>query len=268
MANCPKCGYKLRMIDIKAECPKCGVNLIYFNHQERLAEDADKAEEEYIRLQPKIDRVKFAFIGTKLSIARLILLFVPIGMLFLPLAHIKVDMPFNSIDTNVSVLNLAMDVIAKFEFSILNAAPLAAIIFYALSILGVLVAAVFAILNIPFVSVSCSPKGFKRNVRLSIGGIVGMLISIISFFIFNAQLESMYGAMYSGNIGIGAFLAIVAFLGIIAINIVIKKKDIPVKYKDLSEYIERVEKRKEEIKAMEEQAEKLRREYAESSSNA
>ena len=27
MANCPKCGYKLRMIDIKAECPKCGVNL-------------------------------------------------------------------------------------------------------------------------------------------------------------------------------------------------------------------------------------------------
>ena len=41
MANCPKCGYKLRMIDIKATCPKCGVNLIYFNHQERLAEDAD-----------------------------------------------------------------------------------------------------------------------------------------------------------------------------------------------------------------------------------
>ena len=129
-----------------------------------------------------------------------------IGMLFLPLAHIKVDMPFNSIDTNVSVLNLAMDVIAKFEFSILNAAPLAAIIFYALSILGVLVAAVFAILNIPFVSVSCSPKGFKRNVRLSIGGIVGMLISIISFFIFNAQLESMYGAMYSGNIGDGSVI--------------------------------------------------------------
>ena len=36
------------MIDIKAECPKCGVNLLYYNHQERLALDADKAEEEYI----------------------------------------------------------------------------------------------------------------------------------------------------------------------------------------------------------------------------
>ena len=104
MANCPKCGYKLRMIDIKAECPKCGVNLLYYNQQERLALDADKAEEEHINFQPKIDRVKFSFVGTKLSIVRLIMLFVPIGMLFLPLVHIKADIPYHSIDTNVSVL--------------------------------------------------------------------------------------------------------------------------------------------------------------------
>ena len=262
MANCPKCGYKLRMIDIKAECPECGVNLIYFNHQERLAEDADKAEEEYIRMQPKIDRVKFAFAGTKLSIVRLILLFVPIGMLFLPLAHIKVNMPFHSIDTNVSVLNLAMDVIAKFEFSILNVAPLAAVIFYFLSILGVLIAAIFAILNIPFVSVSCSPKGFKRNVILSSCGIGAMLLSIVSFFIFNAQLESMYSAMYSGNIGIGAFLAVIAFVAIIVINIIIKKQNVPVKYKDVSEYVERIEKRKQELAEMEAEAERIRQSYA------
>lgn len=261
MANCPKCGYKLRMIDVKAECPKCGVNLIYFNHQERLAEDADKAEEEYIRMQPKIDRVKFAFAGTKLSIVRLILLFVPIGMLFLPLAHIKVNMPFNSIDTNISVLNLVMDVIAKFEFSILNVAPMAAIVCYFLAILGVLISAVFAILNIPFVSVSCSPKGFKRNVTLSCCGIGGMLISIVSFLVFNAQLESMYSAMYSGNIGIGAFLVVVAYLAIIAINVIIKKKNEPVKYKDVSEYVERIERRKAELAEMEKQAQVIRDSY-------
>ena len=262
MANCPKCGYKLRMIDIKAECPKCGVNLIYFNHQERLAEDADKAEEEYIKMQPKIDRVKFAFAGTKLSILRLILLFVPIGMLFLPLAQIKVQMPYNDIDTSVSVLNLAMDVIAKFEFSILSIAPLAAVICYFVAILGVLVSAVFAILNIPFVSVSCSPKGFKRNVTLSVCGIVAIVVAIISFLVFNAQLESSFGAMYSGNIGIGAFLVIVAYLAIIAINVVIKKKNVPVKYKDVSEYVERIERRKAEIAEMEAEAEALRKSYA------
>ena len=268
MANCPKCGYKLRMIDIKAECPKCGVNLIYFNHQERLAEDADKAEEEYIKMQPKIDRVKFAFAGTKLSILRLILLFVPIGMLFLPLAQIKVQMPYNDIDTSVSVLNLAMDVIAKFEFSILSIAPLAAVICYFVAILGVLVSAVFAILNIPFVSVSCSPKGFKRNVTLSSCGIAAMLVSIISFLVFNAQLESAFGAMYSGNIGIGAFLVIIAYLAIIVINVVIKKKNVPVKYKDVSEFVERMEKRKAELAEMEAQAEALRKQYSSEKASA
>lgn len=262
MANCPKCGYKLRMIDIKAECPECGVNLIYFNHQERLAEDADKAEEEYIRLQPKIDRVKFAFIGTKLSIARLILLLVPIGMLFLPLAQIKVQMPYHTVDANVSILNLIMDVIAKFEFSILSIAPTAAVVCYFISILGVLVSAIFAILNIPFVSVSCSPKGFKRNVTLSSCGIAAIVVSIISFLVFNAQLEASFGAMYSGNIGIGAFLVVIAYLAIIAINIIIKKKNIPVKYKDVSEYVERIERRKAELAEMEAQAEALRKAYA------
>ncbi len=263
MANCPKCGYKLRMIDIKAECPKCGVNLIYFNHQERLTEDADKAEEEYIRLQPKIDRVKFAFAGTKLSIVRIILLLVPIGMLFLPLAHIKADLPFSPIDTDVSILNLAMDVIAKFEFSILNALPTSAVVAFFVAILGVLIAAIFGILNIPFVSVSCSPKGFKRNIALSCCGISGLLIAIISFLVFNSKAEAMFGEMYSGNIGIGAFLALIGFLAIIVINIIIKKKDVPVKYKDLSEYIERMERRKEELAEMEKQAEAIRNSYKE-----
>ena len=154
MANCPKCGYKLRIFDVKAECPECGVNLIYFNQQERLAADADKAEEEYIKLQPKIDRVKFAFAGTKLSILRLILLFVPIGMLFLPLVHIRADIPFNSIDSDISILNLAMDVVAKMEFGILSVIPTSAMVLYFVSILSIFVAAIFGILNIPFVSVS------------------------------------------------------------------------------------------------------------------
>ncbi len=263
MANCPKCGYKLRMIDIKAECPKCGVNLLYYNQQERLDQDADKAEEEHINFQPKIDRVKFAFVGTKLSIVRLILLFVPIGMLFLPLAHIKADIPYNSIDTNVSVLNIAMDVIAKMQFDILGIVPTAAMICYFVSILGVLIAAVFGILNIPFVSVSCSPKGFKRNVTLSSCGIAFTVISIISFLVFNAQLTEMFGAMYSGSIGIGSFLVIIGFLAIIGVNILIKKQNIPVKYTDVSEYVERIAKRKEDLAEMEARAEAARKAYRE-----
>ena len=263
MANCPKCGYKLRIIDIKAECPKCGVNLLYYNQQERLALDADKAEEEHINFQPKIDRVKFAFVGTKLSIARLIMLFIPIGMLFLPLVHIKADIPYNTIDTNVSILNIAMDVIAKMQFDILGIVPTAAMICYFVSIVGLLIAAIFAILNIPFVSVSCSPKGFKRNVALSSCGIAFTVVSIVSFLVFNAQLTEKFGGMYSGSLGIGSFLVIIGFLAIIGINILIKKKNIPVKYTDVSEYVERIEKRKKELAEMEAKAESARKAYRE-----
>ncbi len=267
MANCPKCGYKLRMIDIKAECPKCGVNLMYYNHQERLAEDADKAEEEHIRMQPKIDRIKFAFVGTKLSIVRLISLFIPIGMMFLPLAHINVNIPFNKIDMDVSVLNVVMDAIMEMKFDVLFAMisgsdlTRVAFITYLLSMVFLLVAAVFAILNIPFDSVSCSPKGFKRNITLSSCGIGFTVLSIISFLIFNSQLTAKFGAMYSGNISFGSFLVILGFVIIIVVNVLIKKQNIPVKYKDLSEYVERIEKRKAEIAAMEEKAALARAEY-------
>ena len=260
MANCPKCGYKLRMIDIKAECPQCGVNLMYYNHQERLAEDADKAEEEHIRMQPKIDRIKFAFIGTKLSIVRLISLFIPIGMMFLPLAHVTVNMPYKSIDTDISVLNVVMDVLMEMDFGILfdmiggSDLTRVAFITYLLSILFLLVAAVFAILNIPFDAVSCSPKGFKRNITLSSCGIGFTVLSIISFLVFNSQLSSTFGAMYSGNLSFGSFLVILGFSAIIVVNILIKKQNVPVKYKDLSEYIERMERRRAEIAEIEEKA--------------
>lgn len=261
MANCPKCGYKLKLTDWRAECPKCGVNLLYYNHQERLAEDADKAEEEHIKLQPKIDRVKFSFIGTKLSIVRIICLLIPIGMLFLPLAHVKAVLPYKTIDTDISILNLAMDVVAEMKFDILldmikeSSVTRVAFICYALSIVFVFVAAVFAILNIPFDAVSCSPKGFKRNLRLSSCGIVFTVLSIISFLVFNSQLTSKFGAVYSGSLGFAPFLVILGFVIIIVVNVLIKKQNVPVKYTDVSEYVERMEKRRAELKAFEESIE-------------
>lgn len=267
MANCPKCGYKLRMIDIKAECPECGVNLLYYNQQERLALDADKAEEEHIKFQPKIDRIKFAFVGTKLSIVRLISLLIPIGVMFLPLVKVKVDMPFNSFDTNVSILNLIMDVIANIKLDIIwdmitgSELTGVAFIFYMAAILFILLAAVFAILNIPFDAVSCSPKGFKRNVTLSACGIGFTILSMISFLIFNSQLSSVFGAVYSGSLSFGGFLVILAFCIIIVINILIKKQNIPVKYTDVSEYVERIAKRKAEIAEMEAKTEEARKAY-------
>ena len=78
---------------------------------------------------------------------------------------------------------------------------------------------------------------------------------------FNSQLTSTFGSLYSGNLSFGSFLVILGFVAIIVVNILIKKKNVPVKYKDLSEYIERMERRRAEIAEMEEKATLAREQY-------
>lgn len=269
MANCPKCGYKLKFTDFRPECPGCGVNLMYYNHQERLAEDADKAEAEHVQMQPKVDRIKFAFVGTKLSIVRLVLLFLPIGMLFLPLAHVEASLPFKDIDMNVSILNVVMDVVMKLNFEVLidmitgSDVTRVAFIFYVLSIVYIFLAAVIAIVRIPVVSVSCSPKtnGGDRNITLSTLGIIFTVISMVSFVIFTTQMSGAFGEMYHGSLSIGGFLVILGFVAGIVIDALIKKAAAPVKYKDISEFVERVEARKVEKETALEEARRIVEEY-------
>lgn len=263
MANCPKCGYKLRMIDFKAECPECGVNLIYFNQDERLAEDADKAEAEHVKMQPKIDRIKFAIKGTKLSIVRLILLFFPIGFLFLPLIHLTIEIPFHSIDMNISILNVVMDGILEGHFGVLKLFPDSAVICFFIAMGSILVAALFGIANLVCVAMSCSPKGFIRNIVINACGAGFTVISIVSFLVFNSAVTDMLDAIYTGSIGIGAFLVVLSFIAIIVVNIIIKKQNVPVKYTDVSEYVERLKKREIEKAEVEARNEAIRKAYRE-----
>lgn len=85
MATCPNCGRKLRLTDWKPECPGCGTNLNYFNSNKNLLEESEASEAEHARFQPKIDRAKAAYAGSKFAIIRIILTLLPIGALFLPL---------------------------------------------------------------------------------------------------------------------------------------------------------------------------------------
>lgn len=48
--KCPKCGAKLRLFDFKPECPKCGCNIMYYNMEQRLDADAEKAEAEWAKV--------------------------------------------------------------------------------------------------------------------------------------------------------------------------------------------------------------------------
>ena len=45
--KCPKCGKKLSVWYIKQNCPGCGCDLLYYDMDKRLEEDAKKAEAEF-----------------------------------------------------------------------------------------------------------------------------------------------------------------------------------------------------------------------------
>lgn len=88
MAQCPKCGGKLRFYHIKPECPYCGVNVVYYNANARLLAETEAAEIAHAKSQPGVDRAKAASIGSPKAIARLALSALPLGALFLPLAKV------------------------------------------------------------------------------------------------------------------------------------------------------------------------------------
>ncbi len=65
MDKCPKCGKKLSMFYIKQECPECGCDILYYDLDKRLEEDAQQAEKEFEALDSFLDKVTPSFIKNK-----------------------------------------------------------------------------------------------------------------------------------------------------------------------------------------------------------
>ncbi len=74
-------------------------------------------------------------------------------------------------------------------------------------------------------------------------------------------MQNAFGAMFSASLSVGGFLVILGFVAGIVVDALIKKADEPVKYKDISEFVERVEKRKVEKAAALEEAKRIVEEY-------
>lgn len=241
MAKCPNCGYQLKVTDWRPECPKCGVNLMYFQMEERLREDADKAELEYAKSQPAIDRLKASIYGNPWSIVRLVFLVLPLLSLLLPLGKIAVTLPFYSGDVTVNAISVyntisSMDFDALFTLtgSELLGTPVrlfaASMIFLLLTVLLILVEFICVIF-------SFSKGWFPRNIILASIGIVFTSVSAILFNVSCQQFHEAIPEFFSGSAGVWGICAVVlTFVLVILINVLIKVKKIEVKYTDVSEY--------------------------------
>ena len=279
MANCPKCGKKLGLTNIKPECPSCGVNLLYYKIEERLEVDAINAEIEHAKTQKRIDRVKNATIGSPLSIVRLVLLVLVVGTLFLPLATLHTVGPLFEENLTINALEIYNKVSAMdFDglFGMLGSPLLGkAFTFLAVSMVTILLAAVCALLELILSILSSSPKGFVRNIIFASAGVIFTVASIVCYNLFISNITPVLPGLVSGGVGFGAYCVVAAFVIVIAINVVIKVKGINVTYKQCyiddvpyEVFIEKFGDKKYDLQAVEaikDDMDELKKQYAKKS---
>ena len=178
-SKCPKCGEKLSPFYMKQNCPKCGVNLMYYQLDERLEEDAKQAQNEVDAVNRFTDMLKASTVKTPWHIIRLILFFKPLLSMCLPMywaGHKK-----------VSLLAFILSIVNHgFDFTALTADK--SYFFAVFAIIMVIICSLAVIISSLF---SEAKNGFVRN----------MIFSIVNTAVFAILSELVYlngGKMLTG----------------------------------------------------------------------
>ena len=223
MAVCPNCGKKLKLTDWHPDCPGCGVNLNYFQSNEKLLVDSEKAEIEHAHFQPHIDRAKAAFVGSKLTVVRIVLSLLPIGGLFLPLGILK------GVDT-VSVNAIGVyDFVSKADIGALLGSVLKGDLF-GISVLTLLLSVVLILVNLIALIASNGKHGKVRTFILN-GVMLGFAAASAVCFTLSAGASPVLTAAYTGaSVGAGAIVYIALIAVLFGWNIMLYTKGIEVKY--------------------------------------
>lgn len=235
MAKCPNCGRRLRLTDWKPDCPECGVNLNYFNANERLLADSEKAEVEHAHFQPKVDRAKAAYKGSKLAILRIVFTLLPIGALFLPLCRIIEDTQ----SVSVTVIDVYKFVSSHDIGAILGAGGLG------VCIAALFLSAVMILVCLISLIASLGRHGKGRTVALySVMAFAAVLslccfVSFIPKLAWNADpgISGLFGELFDRTekvgleIGVGGILYVLLQVFSWVWNFIVIRKGIPVKYK-------------------------------------
>lgn len=237
MAVCPKCDGKLKITDWRPNCPHCGVNLVYYGMEERLLLDADKAEAEHAKFQKKIDRAKCAYVGSKFNIARIVLSVIPIPLLLLPLAKITFNAPFISESTSINMISF-YKILSTLDFgaviNLLSSEVLGKMfICYAVSLVSILLSFLMVFGHLVFLFLSCSPRGKSRNYTFNSLALIFAGVSAVTYSMFAVDASVIFPSVMSGSLSFGIFVYLAAILLCVSINIIVFKKNVEVKYKQV-----------------------------------
>lgn len=164
--NCPKCNAKLKPFYFKPTCPQCGANLMYYGFDERLEEDAAKADKEWGFIENLLNGIKQSAIGSVVAILRLISFVLSVLALLMPV--FKVD------NQNISLISLIKSIIADSNSVFGNTAMILCLAVFVSVVIFALLSAIISLF-------SFTKNGFKRNLIVSVLAItVYAVISIVA----------------------------------------------------------------------------------------
>lgn len=134
MSKCPKCGKEIKPLYMKENCPHCNVNLLYYNLENRLNEDAQKADREYGAVERLLKLIKTSSVGSPWVIVRLVLFFTPLAAMCLPVYGdlSLISLVTGIIDGSVEIGSVMLQVVSMALVVVLSLAVIIASLFSAL----------------------------------------------------------------------------------------------------------------------------------------
>lgn len=219
MARCPNCGYKLTLIDVKAECPVCKVNIPNFNWEDRLEKDAENADVSFKRLRRTTGSLKKCIFGSKFRIARFVLTFAPLLFFLFPMFTVETYLPFSQGKDSISMLNIILDIVngkadigSMINFASFECSGAAFTVLY-VSLILVVLGIVAGVLNFFVLLISGLNYHAKGNIILCLMSMVffiGAICCVVaSSFMFSNSIPEVVRVRLSYSLFIGlAFFTI------------------------------------------------------------
>ncbi len=243
MAHCPKCGKKLKLTDISQFCPSCGVNMRFVDFEKNFYKEAKIAELSQANMHVKIKRLKASFVGSKLTIARLIVMILPLVSMLIPNGEFSLMLPFSANTYSFSALGVytlfssgGFDYItgmtgAAIDGAVFTSLKNALFVYAGVAVICVLILLVSVL---GFISIKNMQK---INVALACSGVLISVVSMVMIGKFAAGAGK--SVFISGKNGFGLIVTMIMFAAVCAVNFLLIKKGIPVEYDE--GMLERVE---------------------------
>ncbi len=236
MSECPKCRQKIGLLYLKQNCPHCGVNLRFYNYEENFYRDAKKAELSVAKINIFIAHLKASYIGSKLTVARLCVMLLPVASFLAPYGKVIFSQPFLQGSVSLSALGLYNAYEQGYLPYILSMTGGAvngkAFTLLAAALAALLLSAVAALL-IFFMTILCFISIKKMHKVLAGTAVAGAALAVLAFAlvaVFAASAKNL--DLISGEAIPGFLVSAVCFAAVAVINILIGRQGLPIEYKE------------------------------------